>query len=311
MDASVLDGTTATYAELNDLEADSGGSEDEGDDDDEQDDDDLQDDEGSATAPKVERQTMGSLSDYFSMSKTPCAATLHRGIGVADAEGAKRFKEAALLGHIVVPSKVDLMSDKADELASMSDLDSQGESSSDEDGTRRAAYLNTHEPFCLVAVGVQGAGKSHTLACALEACLVPFPSENVVRLEAPMTALVLHYDTAVTSVCEATGLLSPAPALARLLGPAAASSACVPAERAVVLVSPAYLKQRRAFYGDYCTVKPLLLRWHLLSADHIKRIMRIKDGDNQLYVAALLDLLRRYQANFPSVFVDFIVEIII
>jgi hypothetical protein len=63
----------------------------------------------------------------------------------------------------------------------------------------------------------------------------------------------------------------------------------------VVLVSPSYYKQRKAFYGDYCTVKPLLLRWHTLTADHIKRIMRIKEGDNQLYIASLLDLLRRYQ----------------
>jgi hypothetical protein len=36
----------------------------------------------------------------------------------------------------------------------------------------------------------------------------------------------------------------------------------------------------------------------VLTADRdMKRIMRIKDGDNQLYVAALLDLLRRYQVS--------------
>jgi hypothetical protein len=78
----------------------------------------------------------------------------------------------------------------------------------------------------------------------------------------------------------------------------------------VVLVSPSFYRQRRAFYGDYCTVKPLLFRWHTLTADHIKRIMRIKDGDNQLYVAAMLDLLRRYQrdAVVPA-FADFLAQV--
>jgi len=226
----------------------------------------------NSTSAASEEEDKNSLAAYFGASNSAGAAYLERGLSVSDEAGGQRFREGALLGQILVDGD-----------------DGEGE------GEATSAYLNTHEPFCFVAVGVQGAGKSHTLACALEACLVPFPQENIVRLDAPMTALVLHYDTSAASVCEATGLLSPAPALTRILGPAAA---CVPKERAVVLVSPAYLKQRRDFYGDYCTVKPLLLRWHLLSADHIKRIMRIKDGDNQLYVAALLDLLRRYQVVF-------------
>jgi hypothetical protein len=61
-----------------------------------------------------------------------------------------------------------------------------------------------------------------------------------------------------------------------------------------ILVSPSYYKQRKAFYGDYCTVKPLLLKWNSLTANHIKSIMRLKENDNQLYAATMLDLLRRY-----------------
>ena len=52
---------------------------------------------------------------------------------------------------------------------------------------------------------------------------------------------------------------------------------------------------RKKFYGDYCAVKPLLFSWRSLTADHIKKIMRIENGDNQLYVASFLDLLRGYQ----------------
>jgi hypothetical protein len=145
-------------------------------------------------------------------------------------------------------------------------------------------------------VGVQGGGKSHTMACLLEACLVPFPEAGVVRLRQPMSTLVLHYDQNVTSVCEATGLISPLPSISRILpGGPAAGPRCLPREKMVVLVSPSYWRQRKAFYGDYCVVRPLLFRWATLTADHIKRIMRIKDGDSQLYVAAMLDLLRQYQ----------------
>lgn len=47
-----------------------------------------------------------------------------------------------------------------------------------------------------------------------------------------------------------------------------------------------------------------------LTADHIKRIMRIRDGDNQLYVASMLDLLRRYQreAVVPA-FANFVQQV--
>ena len=63
-------------------------------------------------------------------------------------------------------------------------------------------YLNTNEPFCLVTVGVQGGGKSHTLATILEGCLIPFPEGDFCRLKAPMSTLVLHYDESESSRCE-------------------------------------------------------------------------------------------------------------
>jgi hypothetical protein len=94
------------------------------------------------------------------------AGLLSRGYAVADGARAESvFAESALLGHLCG-----------------------GDVAEDEDDSRaREVHLNTHEPFCLVAVGVQGGGKSHSLACVLEACLLPFPDANVVRLDAPMT----------------------------------------------------------------------------------------------------------------------------
>ena len=167
-------------------------------------------------------------------------------------------------------------------------------------------YLNIHEPFSMIAVGLQGSGKSHTLSCIMESCLIPLP--GVIRLKQPMTTLVLHYDSNPSSVCEATGLIEPSSAipwpthLRRLPH--------VDHDKMVVLVSPSYYKQRKAFYGDYCTVKPLLLRWSTMTADHIKKIMGIQDSDNQLYIAGLLHLLRKYQREdkIPN-YNEFIIEL--
>ena len=111
-----------------------------------------------------------------------------------------------------------------------------------------------------------------------------------------MTSLVLHYDHNPKSVCEAAGLLSPNPSFQAAMSHLEENvAAAVPKSKAVILVSPTYYAQRKKYYGDYCTVKPLLFRWSSLGADHIKRIMRIESGDNQLYVAVFLDLLREYQ----------------
>ncbi len=125
-------------------------------------------------------------------------------------------------------------------------------------------YLNAHESFCLIAVGVQGAGKSHTIATVLENCLfsdAQTSSARVIRLQRPTAALVLHYDQNMSSICESTALVSPAPWLEALCRDARVTPPVLPRERLVVLVSPSYFFQRKAFYAGYCEVRPLLFQW--------------------------------------------------
>ena len=153
---------------------------------------------------------------------------------------------------------------------------------SDEGYAGDKVYLNTHDPFCFVTVGVQGAGKSHTTSCVLESCLVPFKPGNVVKLNAPMLSMVLHYDQNTSSICEAAGLLQVGGAVKSKMKHFGNNvSAAVSKDKAVILCSPSFYKQRKKFYGDYCTVKPLLFRWRSLTADHIKRIMRIESSDSK------------------------------
>jgi hypothetical protein len=157
----------------------------------------------------------------------------------------------------------------------------------------RSVYLNTHEPFCLVTVGVQGAGKSHTLGVVLENCLIPFPS--VVALSAPMTTMILHYDANPLTPCEAIGLCASSSSFQSTFGYDAPH---LLSHNVAVLVSASYYTQRRAMYASThvnCRVVPLLFSWQSLTASQLKLLMRIDESDGQLYVSQMLDLLRRFQ----------------
>lgn len=71
-------------------------------------------------------------------------------------------------------------------------------------------YANINAPWSTFICGSQGSGKSHTLSCMLENCLVT-PS-NTGAITAPLTGLVLHYDkfTGIETgqLCEAAYLCS-------------------------------------------------------------------------------------------------------
>ena len=107
---------------------------------------------------------------------------------------------------------------------------------------------------------------------------------------------MLHYDQSPQSICEATGLVYADAAVARRErepGSPPPSLRALSRENLLVLVSPTFYRQRRAFYGDAFLVRPLLLRWRSLTADHI---MRSSDVDSApLYVSTMLNLLRRFQ----------------
>lgn len=53
-------------------------------------------------------------------------------------------------------------------------------------------FYNVSTPSSVFICGSQGSGKSHTLSCLLENCLVPSDAN---RLPRPLTGIVFHYDT--------------------------------------------------------------------------------------------------------------------
>lgn len=70
-------------------------------------------------------------------------------------------------------------------------------------------FFNVAAPSSTFICGSQGSGKSHTLSCLLENCLVPSDANKLPR---PLTGLVFHYDTFTSDEggppCEAAYLSS-------------------------------------------------------------------------------------------------------
>jgi hypothetical protein len=156
-------------------------------------------------------------------------------------------------------------------------------------------FINVTDPFCLITVGVQGSGKSHTTACILESCLLPFPP--VVNAHQPMAVLVCHYDQSEVNCCEATGLSNPSAKVAFLLS--AYGDTMIPPSlsdsQILVLCSPSFYHQRSKYYAGVCEVRPLLFKWKSLKAQQLKKLMKLDESSTQLYVALMLDMLRDFQ----------------
>lgn len=78
-----------------------------------------------------------------------------------------------------------------------------GSTAKDED----MLYYNIAAPSSTFICGSQGSGKSHTLSCLLENCLIPSVANELPR---PLTGIVFHYDTFISdaggSPCEAAFL---------------------------------------------------------------------------------------------------------
>jgi hypothetical protein len=277
-------------------------------------------------------RNVSTLEEYFhrKTSKKSFKKSYFLASGIEQAK--EHFKDFALLGHL--PDVEERLQDDHEDEDGDNDVDVNSSS----------AYINTGEPFCIATIGVQGSGKSHTLNCILESCLIPMALHDINHLHHPMTALVLHFDQTITSVCEATGLVCVNETLQTILtnlmkekeceekkemqsvsnddddsyddldGESRAKdevpSCCLSREKMVVLVSPTYYYQRKNFYGDYCVVKPLLFDWTKLTADHIRRFMKLEENDNQLYISSMMDLLRGYQRqNKVPQFHDFVNEV--
>ncbi|PTB43534.1 hypothetical protein M441DRAFT_135575 [Trichoderma asperellum CBS 433.97] len=111
------------------------------------------------------------------------------------------FTQYGLLGRVIENNSMDGLSD-------------------DDAAKDRMLFFNATAPSSVFICGSQGSGKSHTLSCLLENCLMQSEANVLPR---PLTGIVFHYDPWVSdsrgSPCEAAYLASAEDVSVRVLCP--------------------------------------------------------------------------------------------
>lgn len=139
-------------------------------------------------------------------------------------------------------------------------------------------FLNTNAPWSAFLCGSQGSGKSYTLSCILESCLMQ--SSSLGRTSSPMAGIVFAYDPHASNMaCEAASLASHLPVN--------------------VLVSPSnYLDMKQMYEKLGCkgriNVQPLFLNQSNLNTKRILKLMAFGGGDGPtpLYMEVLINILK-------------------
>lgn len=141
----------------------------------------------------------------------------------------------------------------------------------------RPIFLNTDAPWSAFLCGSQGSGKSYTLSCILEGCLLP--NATIGQLSKPLAGIVFHYDPhGSRQACEAAFLSSHIPV--------------------TVLVSPSNFWERQSVYGQVrgreIRVRPMLLQDMHLNVQRMRRLMAFSDSDGSipLYMEVIVRILR-------------------
>lgn len=135
-------------------------------------------------------------------------------------------------------------------------------------------------PFSALVCGVQGSGKSHTVAVMLENMLIA-KHLAIGSLEKPLSGLVLHFGEGGTEAqpCEAAWMASPL-------------SNMVAAPDVVIYVSQSSLRTMRAVYakvGPHVVVEPLLFSKSELDAKAFLSLMAIGSSEvAPLYMQTIL-----------------------
>lgn len=129
-------------------------------------------------------------------------------------------------------------------------------------------YLNTSTPSSAFICGLQGSGKSHTLACMLECFLL---DDSLLKPSPkPLAGLVFHYDAHTGGICEAAGI-------------------CSGGVKTRVLASPSNVRKLKHLYGKLegasknLEVIPLRLQSQHLNVERITKLMGFSNENPPLY----------------------------
>ncbi|KAJ3490105.1 hypothetical protein NLI96_g1681 [Meripilus lineatus] len=135
-------------------------------------------------------------------------------------------------------------------------------------------YINTNAPFSALVCGVQGSGKSHTVAVLLESMFIPaYPA--IGSLEKPLCGLVLHFGEGGKSTRPCEAAFVGRPSYARISIPTL------------------------EFTSLNVTVEPLAFSEQELDAEAFLSMMAVGSSESApLYIQAVLSILRDLGENF-------------
>ncbi|KAK1768941.1 hypothetical protein QBC33DRAFT_448798 [Phialemonium atrogriseum] len=138
-------------------------------------------------------------------------------------------------------------------------------------------FYNVSAPSSVFICGSQGSGKSHSLSCLLENCLIPSKANTLPR---PLTGIVFHFDTFISdnggSPCEAAWLSSSRDVKVR------------------VLCAPTNVRTIRQVYQRFPNVKVEELRLSQLDLNtkRMLDLMAVTSGNMPLYLHVVNRILR-------------------
>ncbi|KAH9893776.1 hypothetical protein F4778DRAFT_748452 [Xylariomycetidae sp. FL2044] len=143
-------------------------------------------------------------------------------------------------------------------------------------------FHNVAAPSSTFICGSQGSGKSHTLSCLLENCLI---SSKLGPLPRPLTGLVFHYDTFISDTggmpCEAAYLSSSQSVKVRVLCP------------------PSNIGNLRNIYSrlPHISVEELRLDQSNLNTKRMLDLMAVGNGSMPLYMQVVQRILREMRVQ--------------
>ncbi|PBP25262.1 hypothetical protein BUE80_DR003671 [Diplocarpon rosae] len=142
-------------------------------------------------------------------------------------------------------------------------------------------YFNISAPSSAFICGSQGSGKSHTLSCLLENCLLRSDADRMNRLNRPLAGLVFHYDPFISDLkgtpCEAAHLCSNQNISVR------------------VWCSPSNIQTMKRTYSPMknVTVEPLMINESHLNTTRMLDLMAVSQEERMpLYLHEITRILR-------------------
>lgn len=141
-----------------------------------------------------------------------------------------------------------------------------------------AIFLNTDAPWSAFLCGSQGSGKSYTLSCILENCLIT--TDRLGVTPKPMAGIIFAYDQHSKATCEAAYLASEIPV--------------------DVLVPPSNYHELKKIYDrlpdseNRVNVHPLFLKQQHMNTERLMRMMAfdMSEGSTPLYLETIIRILK-------------------